>query len=177
MAAVAAVVLLGRAAAAGAGLLARGALLMAAGTLAGLTLLGVVLWAAAPYPPSHPIASVRLFPDGRVRYEASDGRVLERSGALQENAVEFHVQSAFLSWPLMHVRQTYPLSIGNESIVEPWVQNWLKAAARKRTADGPHQLRVALRGDTLFAPPGGPYHMREAQDGAGLVLVNPDEQR
>ena len=120
---------------------------------------------------------VSLTPAGRVHYTTSDGRSFERSGALQENAVEFHVESAFISWPMMHVRQTYPLSIGNESIVEPWVQRLLKDAARRRTADGPHRLRVALRGDTLFAAPGGPYHLREAQDGAGLVLVNPDEQR
>ena len=101
LSAISAVVLLSGAAARGAGFLTRGVLLLAAGAVGGLSLLSVVLWAAAPYPPSHPMATVRLTPAGRVHYTTSDGRSFERSGALQENAVEFHVESAFISWPMM----------------------------------------------------------------------------
>jgi hypothetical protein len=150
---------------------------LAAAAMGGGALLCGVLWTAAPYPPSRPLATVRLQADGRVALEMPDGRRLDRPGALQENAVEFRVRSAFVSWPMLGIRQTFPLSIGGEPVLDGRSTRFWEGGARRWTADGPHRLRVAIREDTLFAPAGGPYSLREASDGAGLVLVNAGEQR
>jgi hypothetical protein len=174
----AAVVLGGLALGRGGGdLLSRGVLALAAGTLSGLALLFGVLWAAAPFPPFKPLATVRLFPDGRVRLETPGGAAVEAPGQLKEGVVEFRLRSAFLSWPLMQVRQTVPVSLGGQALTDPWVADLLDKGARRFAGDAPQRPRVSLREDSLFAAPGGPYVLREPADGAGtLVLEAPAEK-
>jgi hypothetical protein len=145
--------------------------LTGAGTLAGGFALFAVLWAAAPFPPSQPLASVHFFPDGRVRFETPDGRRLERPGSLQGEFVELRVRTAVVSWPLFHVRQTLPLSVGAEPLAAPWVERLAVSGARTMTVEAPHRLRVALREESLFGRPGTAYVLRESSDGTGLLLV------
>ena len=157
----------------GGGLVGRIFSLTGAGSLAGFFALFAALAVVAPFSPSMPLAVVHLLPNGEVRFETSGGLRLNLAGTLQEGKVEFHVRSAFLSWPLFHVRQTVPLYVGTEPLADRWTQELLSAGARRLTKDDPYRLRVALKEDVLFEKPGGPYLVRDAADGAGLVLVEP----
>ena len=153
-------------------------LLALAGTiaLAGFFAFSAALWAAAPYPPSKPIALIRLFPDGRILFDVPGGLKAEPRGILRDGAVEFRVRSAFLSWPLLHVRQTVPLAVNDAPLAKPWQRRLLSAGARRLTADAPHRFRVALREDVLFGRPGVPYVLRPAADGVGFVLTSAEPQ-
>ncbi len=158
----------------GGGFIERVFSLAGAGSLAGLFSLFAALTIAAPFSPSMPLAVVHLLPNGQVRIETSAGLRVNLPGTLQEGgSVEFRVKSAFLSWPLLHVRQTIPLFVGEEPLADQWTQDLLAVGARRLTNDGPHRLRVALKEDVLYGKPGGSYIIREAMDGAGLVLVEP----
>jgi hypothetical protein len=154
----------------GGGLVTRGVLLLAAGTFGAFLLGFSALWAAAPFPPLSPLASVSLFPDGRVLVKTAEGRVAEGRGELRDGVVSFRLRCASLSWPLLHVKQVLPLSLGNRPLQEGWIAGFLESGARKYTSDAPHVLHVALRDDILFQPPGGPYVLRESTDNGGLIL-------
>jgi hypothetical protein len=154
----------------GGGILERAFGVTGAGSLAGFFALFAGLWAVAPFPPSKPLASVWLFPDGRVRFETPDGRRLERPGTLQGEIVELRVKTASVSWPLFQIRQTVPLSVGAEPLAVPWVGRMLTSGARTMISDAPHRPHVVLREESLFGHPGTTYILRESSDGLGLML-------
>jgi hypothetical protein len=144
--------------------------------LAGFFAFSAALWAAAPYPPSKPLALIRLFPDGRILFDVPGGLKAEPRGILRDGAVELRVRSAFISWPLLQIRQTVPLAVNNESLAKSWLRKLLSEGARRLTSDTPQRPRVALREDVLFGRPGVSYVLRPAADGVGFVLIPAEPQ-
>jgi hypothetical protein len=156
----------------GGGPLPRAALLAGVVALAGFTALFTTLWAAAPYPPDKPLGVVHLFPDGRIRFmPAGGGDPIDVSGRREESVVAFQLRYAAVSWPLLQVRQSVPLTLAGHPLAPVWMERLAQDSAHRWVRDEPYRLRVVLLEQTFFAPPGGPYHLREPLQGNGLALI------
>jgi len=113
-------------------------LLALAGTiaLAGFFAFSAALWAAAPYPPSKPIALIRLFPDGRILFDVPGGLKAEPRGSPGRR----RRVSRPLGVPFLAASPRPPDgSPGRERrpLAKPWQRRLLSAGARRLTADAP----------------------------------------
>jgi hypothetical protein len=144
--------------------------LAAAGFLGGLFLVLWVVWAAAPFTPGQPLATVAVTPDGVIRIEAVREKRAQSTLNPDTGAVTVPVSYARWTWPLFQIDQTFVIKVGTQPVVTWMGGRIVKRLAGVLTSDEPQRPRLVVLRQVLEAAPPGRYTIDKARTGEGLVL-------
>ncbi len=133
-----------------------------------------VLWAAAPYTPGQPLATVSVTPDAVFRLHAYRERRGQSTLNPDTGGVVLPVQYAHLSWPLLSIDQTFVVKVATQPAVSWMAGRCVRKLSPRLSADSPHRPRLVLLRQTLEAVPPGTYGIYPAYSGEGLTLRSQD---
>ncbi|MBL0058508.1 MAG: zinc finger Ran-binding domain-containing family 2 protein [Elusimicrobia bacterium] len=144
--------------------------LAAAGCLGGAFLVFWILWAAAPFGPGKPLASLSVTPDGVIRVLSAREKRCQSTVNPESAAVIVPVSYARWTWPLLQIDQTFVIKVGTQPVVTWMGGRIVQRLAGVLSSDEPQRPRLVVLRQVLEAAPPGRYNIDKARTGDGLVL-------
>jgi hypothetical protein len=136
----------------------------------GFFLAASFLWAAAPFPPNKPLATLQALTNGQIQLVDSGGHVTKATAIPQPGRLQFSVQCATFSWPLLQIDQTFITRLAGRPAMEPWLVSLLTRAALAAQKEGMYWPRLVLLDQTFVAVPGHSYVLYRPASKVGLAL-------